>query len=182
MRTRNILFICLLVLISAISGFAQRNPRDEGITLYHEGKYEKAVELLEGVLEANDKNRLAWIYLGASFVHLKESDKAIKAFLKTNFVDKANAPVYDRSFKITSRPHAKYTAEARRNNTAGNIKVAIELRSDGKVGFVFPFVTLQDGLTESAVNAAKGIRFDPAVQNGVPITVVTIFEYNFATY
>jgi outer membrane biosynthesis protein TonB len=91
-------------------------------------------------------------------------------------------PVYDRKIKLTKKPQPVYTKRARRNRISGSIKVVAEFLGDGKIGFVFPLETLPDGLTESAVNAAKATEFDPAVKDGKPVAVLMVLEYSFLTY
>ncbi len=91
-------------------------------------------------------------------------------------------PVYDKPLKIISKPAVGYTEAARRNKVEGNIKVAVEFGADGKIGFVFPFQDLPDGLTANVVNAAKSIKFESAVTNGKPVTTVSVIEYSFSIF
>jgi hypothetical protein len=41
---------------------------------------------------------------------------------------------------------------------------------------------LPDGLTDQAIAAAKGIRFQPQRVNGVAKTTTKVVEYSFAIY
>jgi hypothetical protein len=41
---------------------------------------------------------------------------------------------------------------------------------------------LPDGLTEKAIEAAKKIRFNPAVKNGAPVSVRGQLEFSFNLY
>jgi hypothetical protein len=47
---------------------------------------------------------------------------------------------------------------------------------------LFFFRGLPCGLTEAAIEAAKRIRFQPALRNGAPVSVRAQLEYNFALY
>ena len=170
-------FVTILLLAGAAT--AQQSQRDQGIDLYREGKFDKAIDLLASAAAADKKDRIAWTYLGACYVHTKDYGQAQKAFGNTNIIQKENLPVYDKPFKITNRPRASYTEEGRRNNSSGTIKVEVELKADGKIGFVFPLQNFINDLEPSAIDAAKRIRFEPAIKNGVPVTVVTVFEYSF---
>ena len=69
-----------------------------------------------------------------------------------------------------------------RTTFTGEIKIAVEFRADGKLGFVFPFQTLQHGLTQNAVGAASSITFEPAIKNGKPVSVVSVITYGFSIY
>ncbi len=174
-------FLTLIFLFAfSFSGFAQTaSERDKGIELYNQGEYEKAVEALQSSIKTEEKDRVAWTYLGASFVKLKKDDDAVKAFRKMDGVFGKNIPVYDKDLKITSKPHAGYNETARSNLTEGTVKIAVEFGANGKIGFAFPFQTLPDGLTEIGIKAAKSIKFKPAVQNGKPVTVVRMLAYKF---
>ncbi len=173
----------ILLFVFSLTAFAQtENERDKGIEFYRQGEYEKAIEILQSSVKIEEKDRLAWLYLGASFVKLKKDNEAIKAFRKVSGVYKKNVPVYDKPLKIISKPAVGYTEAARRNQVSGNIKVAVEFGADGKIGFVFPFQDLPDGLTTNAINAAKSIKFESAVINEKPVTVISVIEYSFSTF
>ncbi len=60
------------------------------------------------------------------------------------------------------------------------MSIAVEMRGDGKIGFVVPFVELPDGLTESSVKAANSLKFEQ--KDGKPVTTVNIIDYSFNTY
>ena len=174
-------FLTLIFLFAfSFSVFAQTaTERDKGMELYNQGEYEKAVEALQNSIKTDEKDRIAWTYLGASFVKLKKDDDALEAFRKMDGVFGKNIPVYDKNLKIKSRPRVEYNDTARNNSTVGTVKIAVEFGADGQIGFAFPFQTLPDGLTEIGIKAAKSIKFEPAVQNGKPVTVVRMIEYKF---
>jgi len=179
-----ILFLIFISLFAfSFIAYAQaETDREKGIELYKQGEYEKAVQILQEIVKVEKKDRLAWLYLGASFVKLKKDNEAIKAFQKTSGVYKKNLTVYDKPPKIISKPIPTYTEAARRNQVSGNIKVAVEFGADGKIGFVFPFQDLPDGLTANSVNAAKSIKFEPSVKDGKPVTVISVVEYSFSVF
>lgn len=177
------IYTIIFLFIFSLAAFAQTNyDRNTGIEFYRQGEYEKAVEILQESIKIENKDRLAWIYLGASFVKLNRKDDAVKAFRKADGVYKENLPVYDKKLNIKSRPKPPYTDEAKRNRTTGTIRLAIEFRADGKIGFIFPVQTLPDGLTEKAVEVTKDLKFEPAVMNGKAVTVVSFIEYAFTTF
>ena len=176
------LILSAFILLFALSftAFAQtESERDKGIEFYMQGEYEKATEILQNRVKAENKDRLSWAFLGASFVKLKKYNDAVKAFQKADGGSKKNLPIYDKELKIIKNPLPSYSKRAANNQTSGLIKVAIEFGADGKIGMVFPFQILSDGLTEKAVNAAKSIEFEPAVKDGKPVAVIKTVHYSF---
>lgn len=173
----------LLIFVFSFTAFAQtENERDKGIEFYRQGDYAKAVEVLQNYLKAEDKDRIAWLYLGASFVKLKKDNDAVKAFRKSNGRYEKNLPVYEKELKIISKPRPNYTDAARQNQVSGIVKVTVEFGADGTIGFVFPLQDLPDGLTESTIEAAKAIKFEAAVKDGKPVAVVKTLEYSFLVF
>ena len=160
----------------------ETSDRDKGIGLYRQGEYEKAVEAFLSSVKTEENDRLAWLYLGASYVRLKKETEAIEAFRKSSTVYGKNLPVYDKKLKIVSKSQPAYTNEARKRRASGKIAIAVEFGADGKLGFTFPLNQLPFGLTENAIKAANTIQFEPAVIDGKPVTVVMVLEYSFNTY
>lgn len=85
-------------------------------------------------------------------------------------------------YKITFQPKATYTDAARSNNVQGAVRLKITLLASGQVGSIVPVTRLPDGLTEKAIAAARQIRFEPKMVNGVPVSVVVTREYTFTIY
>ncbi|MDQ3801089.1 MAG: energy transducer TonB [Acidobacteriota bacterium] len=84
--------------------------------------------------------------------------------------------------KILSKPRANYTDLARTYDIMGVVRVRLTFQADGQIGAVSPVTRLPLGLTTSAMEAARKIRFEPAVKNGVPYSVTKIVEYTFTLY
>lgn len=76
-------------------------------------------------------------------------------------------------------PAASYTDEARSNKIKGDVRLRVVLASDGTVRNVFPIKSLSRGLTESAMEAARQIKFQPAIRNGEPASQFATFVYEF---
>ncbi len=176
------LFCALLFSASAV--FAQESEREKGFAFYDKGEYQKAVETLQKVVEANEKDRKAWLYLGMSQFKSPGKSKPAKAFKAADKISEPEmqADATKTKLKIISKPRANYTDAARQNQTQGTIKLAVEFGADGVVKQVFAFQTLPYGLTESCVEAAKGIKFDPATKDGKPYSTITILNYSFTIY
>jgi TonB family protein len=83
------------------------------------------------------------------------------------------------SARILEIPFAEYTDEARAARTHGDVRLRVVLASDGTVKNIFPIKSLGHGLTESAMKAARQIRFEPAVRNGQPASEFMTFVYEF---
>lgn len=83
---------------------------------------------------------------------------------------------------IESKPRPGYTESARSSRTEGVVKLSVEFLSDGTVGDIRPVAELPHGLTEQAIEAAKKIRFRPAVVDGVAVDSSKLIEYTFAIY
>lgn len=171
----------LTILLFSVVGFGQ-TEFDKGIELYQKDKYAEAIASFQKAVEANVYNRDAWLLLGMSFAKTAKTEAALKAFEKAVLTDhKVYLPEYDQKLKITKKLFPKPTDLARQRGKDGNIKLAVEFGADGKIGFIFPIKTLDDGFTEEGIKAARGIEFEPAKKNGKPIPFVIIisFEYSF---
>lgn len=106
----------------------------------------------------------------------KPTENAAKTTLP-NVKKPATSPL-----RILSKPKPVYTEEAKKNNIEGKITLRIVFKKDGTIGKVQPVSGLAAGLTESAIEAAKKIRFEPQRKDGKPVSVTKVIEYNFTLY
>jgi TonB family protein len=83
---------------------------------------------------------------------------------------------------ILFKEKAKYTEEARQIKIQGTVVLVATFNANGQISDIRVMRGLPGGLTEEAIQAAKRIRFQPAMENGVPVAVRTQLEYNFALY
>ncbi|HEX8998454.1 MAG TPA: TonB family protein [Blastocatellia bacterium] len=83
---------------------------------------------------------------------------------------------------ILYRERAKYTEEARANKIQGAVVLQLTYTADGRITDIKVVRGLPDGLTESAIESAKKIRFQPAMKNGQPVAVRGNVEFNFTLY
>jgi TonB family protein len=83
---------------------------------------------------------------------------------------------------ILHREKAKYTEEARQNKIQGAVVLQVVFNVNGSITDVRVISGLPDGLTEKAIEAAKKIRFNPAVKNGAPVSVRGSLEFTFSLY
>lgn len=84
--------------------------------------------------------------------------------------------------KILRKPKPAYTNEARDSNIRGNVILRVTFLATGVIGAITVVKGLPNGLNEQAIEAARGIRFEPAKKNGVPYTVSKEITYSFTTY
>jgi TonB family protein len=81
--------------------------------------------------------------------------------------------------KITYRENAKYTEEARENVIHGTVALNVVFGVDGTISDFRVASGLPYGLTESAIDAVRKVRFEPAIKNGEPATVRGTIEFSF---
>ncbi|HEV2860268.1 MAG TPA: energy transducer TonB [Pyrinomonadaceae bacterium] len=80
---------------------------------------------------------------------------------------------------IGYQPTAVYTREARRRDYAGTVRMRVTFGADGAVKAVETLQGQPYGLTQSAERAAWKTGFTPAMENGLPISVTRVVEYDF---
>lgn len=84
--------------------------------------------------------------------------------------------------RIISKPRAKYTDEAESRCIQGTVVLRVTFFANGKVGNFKIIEGLDYGLSEQAIEAAKLIKFEPAIKNGKPVTIIKSVKYNFTIY
>lgn len=103
-----------------------------------------------------------------------------------------DAPVdYSKTFRqaevtkkalITAKPEPKFTEDARRYNVTGVVRIRAILAATGEVTSLSVAKWLPHGLTHQALDAARGIRFEPAQKDGHVVSQYVTLEYNFNIY
>ena len=84
--------------------------------------------------------------------------------------------------RVLAKPEPHYTEEARRNQITGTVVLRVIFSRTGEVSNIRAINTLPFGLTERAIEAARKIRFLPAIKNSRPVSVFMQLEYNFNLY
>ncbi len=85
----------------------------------------------------------------------------------------------DRKAIVTAKPQARYTSEARAQNLEGTVRLRAVLAASGKVEDISVVTGLPYGLTESAIKAARRLKFKPAMKDGQPVSMWVTLEYVF---
>ncbi len=94
----------------------------------------------------------------------------------------------EQSLSISSKPQAVYTSKARKNKFQGAAQLRVTFLENGEIGEIVDVTEkkrekmLKYGLTEQAIEAAKKIKFTPAIKYGQPVTVAKIVKYAFTLY
>lgn len=83
---------------------------------------------------------------------------------------------------ILYREKAEYTEAARNQKINGLVILKIVFSRQGKLIVISVVRGLPCGLTESAIIAARKIRFTPAMKDGLPVSVSANIEFSFALY
>ncbi len=84
--------------------------------------------------------------------------------------------------RVLSKPEPAYTESAREALVTGTVVLRAVLSADGSVRHILVLAGLPNGLTETAVRAARRIKFTPATIDGRPVSTFVQMEYNFNLY
>ena len=123
---------------------------------------------------------------GENYVLINEISSAVgcsnhRALQQDKLSDKFPAN-YNRPLTILSKPRANYTAEARKSDISGTVRLRVTFSASGQVTSVQTVSGLPYGLTEEATVADGKIQFQPEIKNGTPVSVNKTVEYNFNLY
>ena len=88
----------------------------------------------------------------------------------------------DRKARLAMKPEPRYTEPARQNEITGTVVLKVVFASNGSVTNIRTVSGLPYGLTEQAIDAARKIKFLPAVKDGKFVSMWMQLEYNFNLY
>lgn len=88
----------------------------------------------------------------------------------------------DKKIRIAMKPEPSYTEIARQNAITGTVVLKCVFASNGSVTNIRIVSGLPYGLTEKAIDAARKIKFIPAMKNGKYVSMWIQLEYNFNLY
>ena len=96
-------------------------------------------------------------------------------------LNKSSAQQFDTPVKILNKPNPVWNNSAlAAANLQGTVILRVQFLSNCEIGRVQPVSGMPFGLTESSIEAARKIIFQPALKNGKPVTVTKAVEYTFA--
>jgi TonB family protein len=84
--------------------------------------------------------------------------------------------------RVLSKPEPQYTESARKYAVQGTVILRGVFSSSGEVKNLKVMTKLPHGLTESALRAARKIKFTPAMKDGREVSMYIQLEYNFNLY
>jgi TonB family protein len=90
--------------------------------------------------------------------------------------------VVDRKARLGMKPEPSYTEVARAHQVTGTVVLKVVFSSTGMVSNIKVVSGLPDGLTERAIDAARKIKFIPAMKDGKYVSMWMQLEYNFNLY
>jgi tetratricopeptide (TPR) repeat protein len=175
------LLLCLSILTFAVYAQAQTAEIDLGIQLYREGKFAEATAQLESTATLSAKHKHAWLYLGAAYAHLERMEDARKAFRTPRTLKGKDPTTFSKELKITSKKYPQFDRSIKEPMPV-ILTLAVEFRSDGKIGLIVPFHNEGSAYVPAAVNSSKGYRFEPAEIDGKPVTTIRVVEYQYSVY
>lgn len=85
----------------------------------------------------------------------------------------------DKRARLVYAPAASYPDQARSAKAKGEVRLRLVLAGDGSVKNIFPMKPLKHGLTEAAMEAARQIKFTPAILNEQPVSQFITLSYEF---
>jgi TonB family protein len=93
--------------------------------------------------------------------------------------DKVEQIAQDLKPTIIYKEKAGYSEDALKNGLEGRVILDVVFAADGSLKDLKVFSGLPDGLTERAIEAAKKIKFEPAIRGGKPVSVRGKLEFEF---
>jgi TonB family protein len=84
--------------------------------------------------------------------------------------------------RLLYRSEPSYTESARKYSVQGTVVVRAVISSTGQIVKIKAVKGLPHGLTARALEAAKGIKWEPAIKDGHPVAQYIQIEYNFNLY
>jgi TonB family protein len=120
-----------------------------------------------------------------SSIKLGSSPEGTEISEKSDPIDDDIGEIYtgkevDVKARILAKPEARYTDEARHNQTSGTVVLRVLFARNGTVVRISVVSGLPYGLTEQAIAAAKKIKFTPAMKEGKPVSMWMQLLYEFS--
>jgi TonB family protein len=86
------------------------------------------------------------------------------------------------ALRLISKPPAKYPEEAKKKKIQGTVFLKVRFLKDGSIGEITVVKGIDKEIDESAIGAAKLIKFEPQRNGGKFITITKRIEYTFSIY
>lgn len=86
------------------------------------------------------------------------------------------------ALRLISKPQAKYPEKAKKKGVQGTVSLRVTFLKDGSIGEITVVKGINKALNESAINAAKLIKFEPQRRASMFITITKMIDYSFTIY
>ncbi len=103
----------------------------------------------------------------------------VQAGVASPVVKTRDAKPADTPAEVTFKPRPEYTSEARQLRLEGDVVFRVLFARTGETRVIEMLRGLGHGLDESAMRAAEGIRFKPAMREGIPVDATAIVHIAF---
>ena len=88
----------------------------------------------------------------------------------------------DQKARVTHRPEPLYPEKARRKRLKGRVNLQLVLRPDGRVTDIEVLESSDESFSQTSIEAAKKIRFEPALKGGCAVAQSNVVFYSYNTY
>ncbi len=99
---------------------------------------------------------------------------------KTSNSNQTKSEPFNTPVKILKKPRPQFADG--QDCSQGKVVLRVKFLETGKIGEITVISGLTKAKTESAIEAARKIKFEPAMRNGVAYSVIKPVEYNFTIY
>lgn len=149
----------------------------KSLAQYHLKQYSEAVTSLEQFVAISPDDIDADTWRG----QLEEVRERAAIPNTTNPAAETSKTVTQKA-RVLTKPEPQYTEAARRAGVQGTVVLRAIFASDGEVKHLLVIRALSYGLTSRAINAARQIKFTPAMKDNRPVSMYIQLEYNFNLY
>lgn len=179
--------------ITALEKATQLVPKNElaqfelGQTYLAAQKYEGAIKQYRW-LEKNDKQMADEFRLCIPEDIAQQNQLPLSLLYQDQFDLESAKPVFaekerpDLKPTILHRERPKYSNEALKYHIQGKVVLSVVYNKTGKLLILSVTKGLPGGLTLASIEAARKIRFTPALKDGQPVSIRGTIEFGYALY
>ncbi len=118
------------------------------------------------------------LFLGNSFA---QNNSSVTSIQKSEDEKVYKQSEVDQKAKIIKRPHP--STDRMCGNDSGFVRVSVVLHKSGKVSDVKSLKSSDcQRFSENSLNSARKIKFNPAVKDGQPVSVLVMVEYTYRRF
>ena len=116
----------------------------------------------------------------APVVQAIENQNPAETNRNSNQTNQSKTDQFDTPIKILEKPRPQFFDG--QDCSQGKVLLRVTFLDSGEIGRISVISGLTKGKTESSVEAAKKIKFIPAMKDGKPVSVAKPVEYIFTIY